>query len=90
MMWPGFADQLSLFCFVTTTYPSVSINIPTLIIHTPIMPSNDKSVETALKLLKQDRSKMLGLTVGKHNITEPGQYVPRAGNIHLISALYLL
>lgn len=53
------------------------------------MPSNDKSVEAGLELLKQDASKMLGLTVGKHNITEPGQYVPRAGNKHLISALGL-
>lgn len=42
------------------------------------MPSNTK-VNPALELIKQDPSKVLGLTVGKHTITEPGQYVPRAG-----------
>ncbi|KUI63482.1 Carboxypeptidase Y inhibitor [Cytospora mali] len=41
------------------------------------MPSN-KSVQAGLELLKKDPSKVLGLTIGKHNITEPGQYVPRA------------
>lgn len=42
------------------------------------MPSNTK-VKPALELIEQDPSKVLGLTVGKHTITEPGQYVPRAG-----------
>lgn len=42
------------------------------------MPANTK-VQPALELIKKDPSKVLGLTVGKHNITEPGQYVPRAG-----------
>lgn len=42
------------------------------------MPPN-KSVQAGLELIKKDPSKVLGLTIGKHNITEPGQYVPRAG-----------
>lgn len=41
--------------------------------------SSNKSIQTGLELIKKDSSKILGLTVGKHNITEPGQYVPRAG-----------
>ncbi|ROV95193.1 hypothetical protein VMCG_08602 [Cytospora schulzeri] len=41
------------------------------------MPSN-KSIQAGLDLIKKDPSKVLGLTVGKHNITEPGQYVPRS------------
>lgn len=46
------------------------------------MPSN-KSVDYGLDLIKKDPSKILGLTVGKHEITEPGQYVPRAGKFSL-------
>lgn len=42
------------------------------------MPSNT-TVQPALELIKRDPSKILGLTVGKHNVTEPGQYIPRAG-----------
>ena len=41
------------------------------------MPSS-KSVEIALELISNDKSKILGLTVGKHNVT-PGQQVPKAG-----------
>ncbi|KAF3763607.1 PEBP-like protein [Cryphonectria parasitica EP155] len=41
------------------------------------MPANEQ-VEAAFALIKQDPSNILGLKVGKHNITEPGQYVPRA------------
>lgn len=41
------------------------------------MPPN-KSVQAGLELIKKDPSKVLGLTIGKHNITKPGQYVPRA------------
>lgn len=44
------------------------------------MPST-KSFEVGLELIKKDPSKILGLTVGKHNITEPGQYIPRAGEL---------
>ncbi|KJZ77692.1 hypothetical protein HIM_02869 [Hirsutella minnesotensis 3608] len=40
------------------------------------MPSN-KSVQTGLALIEGDKSKVLGLTVGKHTV-EPGQYIPRA------------
>lgn len=39
------------------------------------------SVKAGLELIQKDSSKILGLTVGKHDITEPGQYVPRAGKI---------
>lgn len=43
------------------------------------MPSN-KTLDAAFALLKTDPSnKLLGLTTGKHTITEPGQFVPKAG-----------
>jgi hypothetical protein len=42
------------------------------------MPSNT-SVQVGLKLIENDPSKVLGLVVGEHSITLPGQYVPRAG-----------
>jgi hypothetical protein len=38
-----------------------------------------KTVTAALALIKSDPSKILGLTVGSHEITTPGQEVPRAG-----------
>jgi hypothetical protein len=41
------------------------------------MPSS-QSAEKALKLISNDKSKVLGLTVGKHHVT-PGQHVPKAG-----------
>ncbi|KAK9240888.1 phosphatidylethanolamine-binding protein [Lipomyces kononenkoae] len=41
------------------------------------MPVN-ASVNTALSLIENDNSKILGLTVGKHNNVVPGQYIPRA------------
>jgi hypothetical protein len=41
------------------------------------MPSS-KSAEKALELISNDKSKVLGLTFGKHNVT-PGQHVPKAG-----------
>lgn len=44
------------------------------------MPSN-KSVETALSLIENDKTKVLGLTVGNHREIQPGQYIPRAGQI---------
>jgi hypothetical protein len=43
------------------------------------MPSS-KSAEKALELISHDKSKVLGLTVGKHNVT-PGQHVPKAGKL---------
>lgn len=48
------------------------------------MPPN-KSVQAGLELIKKDPSKVLGLSIGKHSITEPGQYVPRAGESLLSS-----
>jgi hypothetical protein len=41
------------------------------------MPSSE-SAEKALSLVDLDKSKILGLIIGKHNVT-PGQYVPKAG-----------
>jgi hypothetical protein len=41
------------------------------------MPSSE-SMERALALIDNDKSKVLGVAVGKHDI-EPGQYVPKAG-----------
>ncbi|KAH8889156.1 putative protease inhibitor [Thozetella sp. PMI_491] len=41
------------------------------------MPANS-SVDAALSLIKADSSKLLGLTVGKYSIAEPGQFVPKA------------
>lgn len=38
------------------------------------------SVEKALSLISNGKSKVLGLTVGKHNVT-PGQRIPRAGEV---------
>jgi hypothetical protein len=38
-----------------------------------------KSVEDAFITIKSDPSKILGLTVGSHTITTPGQKVPKAG-----------
>jgi hypothetical protein len=37
-----------------------------------------KSFEAALALIKDDPSKVLGLTVGTHKVT-PGQKIPKAG-----------
>lgn len=45
------------------------------------MPTN-KKLDAALELLKSDPTKLLGLTVGEHTITEPGHFVPRAGKAH--------
>lgn len=42
------------------------------------MPS-DAQVKAALALIKDDESKVLGLSVGNHKNIQPGQYVPRAG-----------
>jgi hypothetical protein len=38
-----------------------------------------KSAQAALDLIKNDPSKILGLTVGAHKVT-PGQEIPKAGN----------
>jgi hypothetical protein len=37
-----------------------------------------KSVEAALSLIKNDPSKVLGLTLGTRNVT-PGQEIPKVG-----------
>lgn len=42
------------------------------------MPSN-KALDAALELPEKDSSKRLTVTIGKHTITEPGQFVPKAG-----------
>lgn len=42
------------------------------------MPSNE-SVKRNLKLIQDDPSKVLGLTVGKKHMPKPGDYIPRAG-----------
>ncbi|XXG99467.1 hypothetical protein Hte_005806 [Hypoxylon texense] len=36
------------------------------------------SVKTALSLIETDKSKVLGLTVGKHADVQPGQFIPKA------------
>lgn len=41
------------------------------------MPSNE-SVKAGLALIENDKSKVLGVTTGKH-VVEPGLYIPRAG-----------
>ncbi|KAI1382660.1 putative protease inhibitor [Hypoxylon trugodes] len=42
------------------------------------MPTNN-SVKKALSLIEgDDKSKVLGLTVGKHTNVQPGQYIPKA------------
>lgn len=52
------------------------------------MPVN-KSVNTALSLIENDNSKILGLKVGKHHV-EPGQYIPKAGMYCFIALSLLL
>lgn len=42
------------------------------------MPTS-KSANAALSLIKDDKSKVLGLTVGKHANVQPGDYIPKAG-----------
>jgi hypothetical protein len=42
-----------------------------------IMPS-DKHVKAAFSLI-EDKSKVLGLTIGKHENVQPGAYIPRGG-----------
>lgn len=42
------------------------------------MPAN-KSVQRALSLIENDKSKILGLSVGPHTNVQPGTYIPRAG-----------
>jgi hypothetical protein len=37
-----------------------------------------ESAERALSLIETDKSKVLGLLIGKHNV-KPGQQVPKAG-----------
>jgi hypothetical protein len=51
------------------------------------MPS-DAHVKAALALIKDDESKVLGLTVGNHKNIQPGQYVPRAGLCLRLSMFY--
>ncbi|KAJ5921252.1 protease inhibitor (Tfs1) [Penicillium verhagenii] len=41
------------------------------------MPSQ-KSIQAGLSLIESDKSKLLGLSVGKHGNVEPGVYIPRA------------
>ncbi|KAH9907843.1 putative protease inhibitor [Xylariomycetidae sp. FL2044] len=41
------------------------------------MPVN-QSVKTALELIENDKSKLLGLTVGKHSNIQTGQLIPKA------------
>ncbi|KAI1775493.1 putative protease inhibitor [Hypoxylon cercidicola] len=36
------------------------------------------SVKTALSLIETDKSKVLGLTIGKHADVQPGQFIPKA------------
>ena len=47
------------------------------------MPSN-KSATAALSAIETDKSKILGVKVGKHNV-EPGLFIPRAGRFYSIS-----
>lgn len=42
------------------------------------MPSNTH-VNAGLSLIENDKTKILGLTVGNHQNVQPGQYIPRAG-----------
>ncbi|KAJ5495039.1 Phosphatidylethanolamine-binding protein PEBP [Penicillium diatomitis] len=42
------------------------------------MPS-EAHIQTALTLIENDESKVLGLNVGQHKDVRPGQYIPRAG-----------
>jgi len=42
------------------------------------MPTN-QHVTAALSLIENDKSKVLGLTVGNHQNVQPGDYIPRAG-----------
>jgi hypothetical protein len=39
----------------------------------------DQHVSAALSLIENDKSKVLGLTVGKHHNVQPGDYIPRGG-----------
>ena len=43
-----------------------------------------KSVEDAIALIKDDPSKVLGLTVGTHKVT-PGQEIAKAGEYETIT-----
>ncbi|KAI1373966.1 putative protease inhibitor [Hypoxylon crocopeplum] len=36
------------------------------------------NIKAALSLIENDKSKVLGLTVGKHSNVQPGQYIPKA------------
>ncbi|KAI1759782.1 putative protease inhibitor [Hypoxylon sp. FL1150] len=36
------------------------------------------SVKAALSLIEQDKTKVLGLTIGKHANVQPGQFIPKA------------
>ena len=45
-------------------------------------------VKKALKLIDDDKSKILGMTVGGHEITTPGQFVPKAGTYIFIFRLH--
>lgn len=47
------------------------------------MPSN-KNLDAAFELLKKDPSKTLGVTIGKHTIADPGQFVPKAGQYSIL------
>ncbi|KAI1410304.1 putative protease inhibitor [Hypoxylon sp. FL1857] len=41
------------------------------------MPSNN-SVKTAMSLIENDKSKVLGLSIGKHTNIQPGDHIPKA------------
>lgn len=47
----------------------------------------NESIESALAMIKNDPSKVLGLTIGKHKLTTPGQLIPKAGK-YLPSLLF--
>lgn len=42
------------------------------------MPS-DNHINAAFSLIKDDESKILGLTIGKHENVLPGAHIPRKG-----------
>lgn len=48
-------------------------------IYSPTKMPSENSVKAALSLIENDKSKILGLTVGSHQNVQPGDYIPRAG-----------
>jgi phosphatidylethanolamine-binding protein len=73
--------------FHITVLPDMTTDCCTSAYRSLILPStkmpSSQSADAALLLCTKDSSKVLGLTVGSHNVS-PGAFIPKAGQSHIL------